>query len=209
MEAEKKDTSNGAVGNGPRENSKGLRNDRHKWIASLEYILEYILKNEESEQAIFLLEELIERLRESGLKVPYAVNTPYINTIPAEKQPPYPGNREIERRIKSYVRWNAMAMVVKANRLHFDINSHISTYASSATLYEVGFNHFFHAPSADHPGDLVYFQGHASPGMYARAFLEGRITEEQLRNFRRELAPTGGLSSYPHPWLMPGFWQFP
>src|SRR5919108_4283820 len=116
MEAEKKDESNGGVPTGLRENSKGLRNDRHKWIGSLEYVLEYILKNEESEQARFLLEELIGRLRESGLKIPYAVNTPYINTIPAEKQPPYPGNRAIERRIKSYVRWNAMAMVVKANR---------------------------------------------------------------------------------------------
>src|SRR5207245_4958849 len=118
MEADKKDKSNGAVGNGPRENSKGLRNDRHKWIASLEYILEYILKNEESEQAIFLLEELIERLRESGLKVPYAVNTPYINTITAEKQPPYHGNREIERRIKSYVLWNTKVIVVYVKTLY-------------------------------------------------------------------------------------------
>src|SRR5438445_2814763 len=209
MEADKKDTSNGVVGNGPRENSTGLRNDRHKWIASLEYILEYILKNEESEQAIFLLEELIERLRESGLKVPYAVNTPYINTIPAEKQPPYPGNREIERRIKSYVRWNAMAMVVKANRLHPGIGGHISTYASCATLYEVGFNHFFRGPDAEGGPDYVYFQGHSSPGIYARAFLEDRLSANLLENFRRELAPGGGLSSYPHPWLMPDFWQFP
>ena len=209
MEADKKDTSNGAVGNGPRENSKGLRNDRHKWIASLEYILEYILKNEESEQAIFLLEELIERLRESGLKVPYAVNTPYINTIPAEKQPPYPGNREIERRIKSYVRWNAMAMVVKANRLHPDIGGHISTYASSATLYEVGFNHFFRGGDDNRLADMVYFQGHASPGSYSRAYIEWRINAPRLHHFRQELSPAGGLPSYPHPYLMPDFWQFP
>src|SRR6266568_525676 len=209
MEAEKKDTSNGAVGNGPRENSKGLRNDRHKWIASLEYILEYILKNEESEQAIFLLEELIERLRESGLKIPYAVNTPYINTIPAEKQPPYPGNREIERRIKSYVRWNAMAMVVKANRLHPDIGGHISTYASCATLYEVGFNHFFRGDDDNRLADMVYFQGHASPGSYSRAYIEWRINAPRLHHFRQELSPAGGLPSYPHPYLMPDFWQFP
>jgi pyruvate dehydrogenase E1 component len=209
MEAEKKDTSNGAVGNGPRENSKGLRNDRHKWIASLEYILEYILKNEESEQAIFLLEALIERLRESGLKIPYAVNTPYINTIPAEKQPPYPGNREIERRIKSYVRWNAMAMVVKANRLHPDIGGHISTYASSATLYEVGFNHFFRGGDDNRLADMVYFQGHASPGSYSRAYIEWRINAPRLHHFRQELSPAGGLPSYPHPYLMPDFWQFP
>ena len=209
MEADKKDTSNGAVGNGPRENSKGLRNDRHRWIASLEYILEYILKNEESEQAIFLLEELIERLRESGLKVPYAVNTPYINTIPAEKQPPYPGNREIERRIKSYVRWNAMAMVVKANRLHPDIGGHISTYASSATLYEVGFNHFFRGGDDNRLADMVYFQGHASPGSYSRAYIEWRINAPRLHHFRQELSPAGGLPSYPHPYLMPDFWQFP
>lgn len=209
MEADKKDTSNGAVRNGPRENSKGLRNDRHRWIASLEYILEYILKNEESEQAIFLLEELIERLRESGLKVPYAVNTPYINTIPAEKQPPYPGNREIERRIKSYVRWNAMAMVVKANRLHPDIGGHISTYASSATLYEVGFNHFFRGGDDNRLTDMVYFQGHASPGSYSRAYIEWRINAPRLHHFRQELSPAGGLPSYPHPYLMPDFWQFP
>ena len=209
MEADKKDTSNGAVGNGPRENSKGLRNDRHRWIASLEYILEYILKNEESEQAIFLLEELIERLRESGLKIPYAVNTPYINTIPAEKQPPYPGNREIERRIKSYVRWNAMAMVVKANRLHPDIVGHISTYASSATLYEVGFNHFFRGGDDNRLADMVYFQGHASPGSYSRAYIEWRINAPRLHHFRQELSPAGGLPSYPHPYLMPDFWQFP
>ena len=164
MEIEKKNLDNGAEVNGIRENNKGLKNEKHKWVASLEYILEYILKNEESEQAAFRVEELIERLRESGLKIPYAVNTPYINTIPPEKEPPYPGNREIERRIKSYVRWNAMAMVVKANRLHPDIGGHISTYASSATLYEVGLNHFFRGGDGNRLADMVYFQGHASPG---------------------------------------------
>jgi pyruvate dehydrogenase E1 component len=209
MEPEKKDLSNGAADDLYRENSKGLRNDRHKWIASLEYILQYILKNEESEQSTYLVEELIERLRESGLKIPHTVNTSYINTIPADKQPLYPGNREIERRIKSYVRWNAMAMVVKANRLHPDIGGHISTYASSATLYEVAFNHFFRGADEGRLGDMVYFQGHASPGIYSRAYIEWRINAPKLHNFRQELSAAGGLPSYPHPYLMSDFWQFP
>jgi pyruvate dehydrogenase E1 component len=138
-----------------------------------------------------------------------AMNTPYINTIPVGNQPPYPGDRELERRIKSYIRWNAMAMVVNANRDHAGLGGHISTYASCATLYEVGFNHFFRGPAGDRPADMVYFQGHASPGIYSRAFLEGRLDERHLRNFRQELAEGGGLSSYPHPYLMPEFWQFP
>jgi pyruvate dehydrogenase E1 component len=137
------------------------------------------------------------------------VTTPYINTIPAENQPPYPGRREIEHRIKSIIRWNAMAMVVRANRDESGIGGHISTYASAATLYEVGFNHFFQAKTDTQDGDIIYFQGHASPGIYARAFLEGRLTGFDLSNFRRELAPDGGLPSYPHPRLMPDFWQFP
>lgn len=209
MEAEKKDAANGVMVESAKEDSEGLRNNRHKWMASLEYVLGYILKNEESEQATLLLEALIERLRQSGLKIPYAVNTPYINTIPPEKQPPYPGNREIERRIKSYVRWNAMAMVVKANRLHPDIGGHISTYASSATLYEVGLNHFFRGGDTDRPADMVYFQGHASPGAYSRAYIEWRINAPRLHHFRQELSAAGGLPSYPHPYLMPDFWQFP
>ena len=209
MEIEKKNLDNGVEVNDIRENNKGLKNEKHKWVASLEYILEYILKNEESEQAAFRVEELIARLRESGLKIPYAVNTPYINTIPPEKEPSYPGNREIERRIKSYVRWNAMAMVVKANRLHPDIGGHISTYASSATLYEVGLNHFFRGGDADRLADMVYFQGHASPGAYSRAYIEWRINAPKLHHFRQELSPVGGLSSYPHPYLIPDFWQFP
>lgn len=144
-----------------------------------------------------------------GIRSHYPGNTPYINSIPLDLQPPYPGNNEIERRIKSIVRWNAMAMVVRANRHHTGIGGHISTYASAANLLEVAFNHFLRASGPDHRGDFVYFQGHASPGIYARAFLEGRISERELENFRNELRPEGGLTSYPHPWLMPGFWQFP
>ncbi len=148
-------------------------------------------------------------LRASGAELPAVVSTPYVNTIPPEDQPPYPGDWQTEVRIKSYIRWNAMAMVVNANRLHNGLGGHISTYASSATLYEVAFNHFFRARAGDFPGDIVYFQGHASPGIYARAFLERRLDEHHLRNFRQELAAGGGLSSYPHPYLMPDFWQFP
>jgi len=148
-------------------------------------------------------------LRQSGLKIPYPISTPYINTIPPEKEPSYPGNREIERRIKSYVRWNAMAMVVKANRLHPDIGGHISTYASSATLYEVGQNHFFRGGDGNNLGDMIYFQGHASPGIYSRAYIEWRINAPKLHHFRQEISTVGGISSYPHPYLMPDFWQFP
>ena len=209
MDFEKKPTSDAVTAACERENGKGIKNDRHKWLSSLEYILEYILKNEQSEQASLLLEELNDRLRGSGLKIPHRVSTPYINTIAAEKEPPYPGNREIERRIKSYVRWNAMSMVVKANRLHADIGGHISTYASSATLYEVGFNHFFRGGDGERYADMVYFQGHASPGSYSRAYVEWRINAPKLHHFRQELAVAGGLASYPHPYLMPDFWQFP
>ena len=157
--------------------------------------------------------ELLQALQIDAQKgmapLPVTSRTPYVNTIPVERQPPYPGNADIERRIKSLVRWNAMAMVVEANTRADGIGGHISTFASAATLYEVGFNHFFRGP--DHPsgGDLVYIQGHAAPGIYARAYLEGRIPPEQIHNFRREFAQGGGLSSYPHPWLMPDFWQFP
>ncbi|HSK31455.1 MAG TPA: pyruvate dehydrogenase (acetyl-transferring), homodimeric type, partial [Candidatus Limnocylindria bacterium] len=198
MESNKKELSTGSSINGDRENSKNIKSDRYKWIASLEFILDYILKNEQSEQATRLIEELTDRLRESGLRIPHTVSTPYINTIPPEKEPSYPGNREIERRIKSYVRWNAMAMVVKANRIHPDIGGHISTYASSATLYEVGLNHFFRGGDAEHYADMVYFQGHASPGAYARAYVEWRINAPKLHHFRQELSAVGGVSSYPH-----------
>ncbi|MAX37278.1 MAG: pyruvate dehydrogenase (acetyl-transferring), homodimeric type [Gimesia sp.] len=152
---------------------------------------------------------LQERAYRQGVTMPFTANTPYINTIPVDEQTPFPGNREIERRIKSIIRWNAMAMVVRANKYHDGIGGHISTYASAATLCEVGFNHFFHSRTEDHSGDVVYFQGHASPGVYARAFVEGRLTEENLERFRQEIPRGGGLSSYPHPWLMPNFWQFP
>ena len=144
-----------------------------------------------------------------GIPLPVTSQTPYVNTVPVDREPPYPGDREVERRIKSIIRWNAMAMVVRANRESDGIGGHISSYASSATLLDVGYNHFFRGPDHECGGDLVYFQGHAAPGNYSRAFLEGRLTEQHLRNFRRELADGGGLSSYPHPWLMPEFWQFP
>ncbi|MBF0504036.1 MAG: pyruvate dehydrogenase (acetyl-transferring), homodimeric type [Candidatus Omnitrophica bacterium] len=176
-----------------------------EWLASLDYVL----KNGAPDRVQYLLQQLQIRAQESGVTLPFTYNTPYINTIPKEKQPIFPGNRELERRIKSIIRWNAMAMVVRANKMADGVGGHISSYASSATLYEIGFNHFFRGATDTNNGDLVYFQGHASPGIYARAFLEGRLTETHLNNFRRELADGGGLSSYPHPWLMPNFWQFP
>ena len=176
-----------------------------EWLESLQYVLD----TKGPERLRYLLSVLDETAYRQGVAIPFSKNTPYINTIPPEQQPPYPGNREIERRIKSVIRWNAMAMVTRANRDHHGIGGHISTYASAATLYEVAFNHFFRGPGKDFSGDQIYFQGHASPGIYARAFLEGRITDAQMQNFRQELSPGGGLSSYPHPWLMPGFWQFP
>ncbi len=176
-----------------------------EWLYSLDYVLEH----GGPERVTELLQQLQIRAHKAGIEIPFTANTPYINTIPREKQPPFPGNREIERRIKSMIRWNAMAMVVKANKMESGIGGHISTYASAATLYEIGFNHFFRGKGEDYGGDQIYFQGHASPGIYARAFLEGRLTSEQLENFRRELKPNGGLSSYPHPWLMPNFWEFP
>lgn len=188
--------------------NKDLENreqETKEWLYSLDYVLEH----GGPERVTELLQQLQIRAHKAGVKIPFTANTPYINSIPREKQPPFPGNREIERRIKSIIRWNAMAMVVKANKQESGIGGHISTYASAATLYEIGFNHFFRGKGEDYDGDQIYFQGHASPGIYARAFLEGRITIEQLENFRRELKPNGGLSSYPHPWLMPNFWEFP
>lgn len=176
-----------------------------EWLESLEYVLQ----TGGPEKVKELLHNLDTYAHEKGVEIPFTANTPHINTIPKEKQPPFPGGREIERRIKSLVRWNAMAMVVRANKEEPGIGGHISTYASLATLYEIGFNHFFRGKDGNHDGDIIYFQGHAAPGIYARAFLEGRLTKEQLENFRRELKPGGGLSSYPHPWLMPDFWEFP
>ncbi len=175
------------------------------WIESLDSVMQVDGKK----RAEFLVNEINRRALQKSLHPNNPSSTPYINTIPASAQPEYPGDRDLERKLKSLVRWNAMAMVVQANNRDGTIGGHISTFASSATLYEVAYNHFFRG--ADHPGgmDLVYFQGHASPGMYSRAYLEGRLNDAQLHNFRRELEPEGGLSSYPHPWLMPAFWQFP
>jgi pyruvate dehydrogenase E1 component len=176
-----------------------------EWLESLDSVLE--------SSGPDVAREILERLRAhatvSGIDLPFTANTPYANTIPARLEPLFPGNQELERRIKSLIRWNALAMVVRANRVEHNIGGHISTYASAATLYEVGFNHFFRARSDLFEGDTVYFQGHAAPGVYSRAFLEGRLSVEKLENFRRELKSGGGLSSYPHPWLMPDFWEYP
>ena len=178
--------------------------ETQEWLESIDSVL----KAHGPERAHFLLEQLIDHTRRSGAYLPFKPNTAYLNTISTGQQPDYPGNRELERRIEAYIRWNATAMVVQANRISSEYGGHIASYASAATLYEVGFNHFWRAPTADHPGDMIFFQGHAAPGIYARAYLEGRLTEDQLRHFRQEVAGDG-LSSYPHPWLMPDFWQFP
>jgi pyruvate dehydrogenase E1 component len=161
------------------------------------------------DRAKFLLNKLRQKAQRNGVDVTAPINTPYVNTIPPERQPAFPGDREIERSIKSIIRWNALAMVVGANKKSDGIGGHISSYASAATLYEIGFNHFFRGPDSPGGGDFIYFQGHSTPGIYGRAFLEGRLSAAKLSNFRRELAEGGGLSSYPHPWLMPDFWQFP
>ena len=171
-----------------------------KLLEALESVVEHTLRRQAPGQTTRFLANLTERLREEGIEAPRVVSTPYLNTIPADKQAPFPGDWEMERRIKSYVRWNAMAMVVNANRAHSGLGGHISTYASAATLYEVAFNHFLRARTEEFPGDMVYFQGHATPGIYARAFLEGRLDEHHLQNFRQELSEGGGLSSYPHPY---------
>jgi pyruvate dehydrogenase E1 component len=169
--------------------------------------LEGVLKHEGPERAHYILEKLIEKARRSGAYLPFSANTAYINTIPPGGEEKSPGDHELEHRIRSYVRWNAAAMVLRANK-DTNVGGHIASFASAATLYDVGFNHFWHAPSADHGGDLVFVQGHSAPGVYARAFMLGRLSEEQLDNFRQEVDGKG-LSSYPHPWLMPDFWQFP
>ena len=179
--------------------------ENQEWRESLDYVL----KEQGPERVRQILRQLQIRAQEQGVSIPFTANTPYINTIPHTRQPVFPGNREIERRIKSIVRWNAMAMVVRANRESDGIGGHISTFASAATLWEVGFNHFWRGRTDDFIGDMIYFQGHAAPGVYSRAFLEGRLTGQDLENFRRELNPQGGLSSYPHPFLMKDFWEFP
>jgi pyruvate dehydrogenase E1 component len=179
--------------------------EMQEWFESFDAVL-----NEEGQEAAtLLLDRLRARALSLGVGPAFTANTPYVNTIPVEKQAIFPGDQEIERRIKSLIRWNALAMVVRANRVDHSIGGHISTYASAATLFEVGFNHFFRGRTEEFEGDTVYLQGHASPGVYARAFLEGRLSAKKLENFRRELRPDGGLSSYPHPWLMPDFWEYP
>jgi pyruvate dehydrogenase E1 component len=178
--------------------------ETQEWLESIDSVL----RVHGADRAHYLLECMIDHARRSGAYLPYSPNTAYLNTIPVGQQPEYPGDRAIERRIEAYLRWNAMAMVVHANRKSAEYGGHIASYASCATLYEVGFNHFWRAPTAEHGGDLVYFQGHSSPGIYARAYLEGRLSDENLNHFRQEVVGPG-LSSYPHPWLMPEFWQFP
>jgi pyruvate dehydrogenase E1 component len=178
--------------------------ETQEWLDALEAVLEF----EGADRAHYLLERLIDKARRSGAHIPHSATTAYVNTIPLTQQEPYPGNRALENRIKSFIRWNAMAMVVQANRKATEIGGHIASFASAASLFDVGFNHFFHATSESQEGDLIFFQGHSAPGIYARAFLEGRLSEEDLNGFRQEV-DGHGLSSYPHPWLMPNFWQFP
>ena len=188
--------------------SELLKNDvdpieTNDWLASIDSLI----REEGIERAQFIIDQVMQQARAGGVSLPSGITTDYVNTIPVSEQPAYPGNLEIERRIRSYVRWNAVMMVLRGQKKDLDLGGHLSTYQSAATMYEVGFNHFFKAATEKNGGDLVFFQGHAAPGMYARAFLEGRLTEEQLDNFRQEVHGKG-LSSYPHPKLMPDFWQF-
>ena len=194
-------------GGGPGGSGPGASQDE-RWLDSLENLLGDVVRKKGPEQVDFLLGQLVARIRDRQRDAA-TLTTPYVNTILREDEPRYPGDRRIERRVKSYVRWNAMAMVVKANRLQPGIGGHISTYASAANLYEVGFNHFFRGGGDGEPADLIYFQGHASPGNYARAYVEHRLSARKLHLFRQELAKGGGLPSYPHPHLLPDFWQFP
>jgi pyruvate dehydrogenase E1 component len=177
--------------------------ETQEWLDAIRSVIE----KEGSDRAKFLLQTILKQARKLGTDIPLGLNAPYINTIPVSDEEPYSGDLELEKKIASLIRWNAVAMVLRAGKKAAELGGHIATFASAATLYEVGFNHFFHAPTKEHAGDLIYIQGHSSPGIYARAFLEGRLTEEQLLNFRQEVE-VDGLSSYPHPWLMPEFWQF-
>jgi pyruvate dehydrogenase E1 component len=178
--------------------------ETREWIESMDAVI----NADGPARAHFLLEKLIDNARLRGSYLPQAANTPYVNTIPVALEPPLPGDPDIEHRIRSIIRWNAVAIIVRANKESSELGGHIASFQSAATLYDMGFAHFWRAPSDKHGGDLIYIQGHSSPGIYARAFLEGRISEEQLENFRQEVGGKG-LSSYPHPWLMPDFWQFP
>lgn len=175
-----------------------------EWLDALASIIKY----EGGARAQYIVQGLLDKARSGGVALPRALTTPYLNTIPVSAELAYPGDEELEQRLLSAIRWNAVAMVLRGGKKHPELGGHIATYASSAILYEVGFNHFFRAPSADHPGDLIYIQGHSAPGIYGRAFLEGRLTQDQLDHFRQEVE-VDGLASYPHPWLMPEFWQFP
>ena len=175
-----------------------------EWVEALQYVVE----NESAERAHFIIEQLQDAAIQAGINLPYKARTAYINTIPLEQQAEYPGDLNTEQRIDAFMRWNAMAMVVRAGKKAPDVGGHIASFASAATLYGVGLNHFFHTESANHDGDFVFIQGHSSPGIYAHAYLTGRLDEKQLDNFRQEVDGEG-ISSYPHPWLMPDFWQFP
>ncbi|MCB1662750.1 MAG: pyruvate dehydrogenase (acetyl-transferring), homodimeric type, partial [Pseudomonadales bacterium] len=178
--------------------------ETEEWVDALEVIIQ----KEGMERAHYILKQLSDHATRTGTQIPYALTTPYRNTIPVTEEAPMPGDLFMERRIRSLVRWNALITVMRANMNDDELGGHISTFQSSATLYDVGFNYFWHAPSEDHMGDLIYFQGHSSPGIYARSYIEGRFDEAQMDRFRREV-DGGGLSSYPHPWLMPDYWQFP
>jgi len=178
--------------------------ETQEWLDALDAVLEL----EGAERAHFLLEQMIDKARRSGANLPYSAKTAYLNTIPVHQEEHFPGDLALERRIRALIRWNAIATVMQANKKSPGVGGHIASFASAATLYDVGFNHFFHAPDDQHGGDLLYIQGHSSPGIYARAYLEGRLSDEQMKNFRQEV-DGGGLPSYPHPWLMPDFWQFP
>jgi pyruvate dehydrogenase E1 component len=194
-------------GQPPSSNGAGAdidANETSEWLEALDAVVTH----DGPSRARDILMRVIERAQHAGTGTIASLNTPYINTIPPDREPPFPGDPAVERRLRSIVRWNAIAMVVRANKISSELGGHIATFSSLATLMEVGYNHFWHAPGDGHGGDLVYFQGHSSPGNYARAYLEGRLTEEQLDRFRQEVDGTG-LSSYPHPWLMPDFWQFP
>ena len=178
--------------------------ETQEWLEALEAVIE----QEGPERAHYLIERLVELARRTGINLPYKATTAYINSIPPGKEAPSPGDHALEHRIRSYVRWNALAMVLRANKGDSNLGGHIASFASAATLYDVGYNHVWHSPSEHHGGDMVFVQGHSGPGVYARAFMLDRLTQPQMDNFRREVDGQG-LSSYPHPWLMPDFWQFP
>ena len=178
--------------------------ETQEWVEALESVI----RHNGPERAAFILSQLANTATKSGVLLPSAITTPYSNTIPVKDEAHLPGDQHLERKIRALIRWNAIAMVVRANDNDEGLGGHISSFSSSATLYEVGFNHFFKGDRGDGSGDLIYFQGHISPEYILRSYLEGRITEDQMDNFRREVGG-GGLSSYPHPWLMPDYWQFP